>query len=150
MSASRSTPILERLRFTADLSVPQRLAVCKEFLKTETEELRARHAAGADGLSVVHRRSAVIDALLTRLFEHATASYQRLHGTPPSPVALVALGGYGRGELSPWSDIDVMFLFPTKTKPAVVKPLQQHITDEILYILWDCGLKVGAFDAHRR
>ena len=59
--------------------------------------VRGEHAAGADGLSVVHQRSAVIDALLTRLFEHATASYQRLHVTPPSPVALVALGtGIGK------------------------------------------------------
>ena len=56
---------------------------------------------------------------------------------------LVLGGGYGRGELSPLSDVDVMFLFPTKTKPADAKPLQQHLTDEILYILWDCGLKVG-------
>ena len=36
-----------------------------------------------------------------------------------------------------------MFLFPTKTKPAVVKPFQAHLTQEILYPLWDCGLKVG-------
>jgi [protein-PII] uridylyltransferase len=59
------------------------------------------------------------------------------------PVALLALGGYGRGELAPWSDIDVMFLFPAKTKPADAKPLQEHLTQEILYLLWDCGLKVG-------
>ena len=64
-------------------------------------------------------------------------------GIVPAPVALVALGGYGRGELSPLSDVDVMFLFPTKTKPAEAKPLQEHLTNEILYILWDCGLKVG-------
>jgi [protein-PII] uridylyltransferase len=55
----------------------------------------------------------------------------------------VALGGYGRGELSPLSDVDVMFLFPSKTKPADAKPLQEHLTNEILYPLWDCGLKVG-------
>jgi len=37
----------------------------------------------------------------------------------------------------------VMFLFPAKTKPAQAKPLQEHLTQEILYLLWDCGLKVG-------
>jgi [protein-PII] uridylyltransferase len=60
-----------------------------------------------------------------------------------TPVALVALGGYGRGELSPLSDIDVMFLFPAKTKPALVKEFLEYLTNEILYPLWDCGLKVG-------
>ena len=58
-------------------------------------------------------------------------------------MALLALGGYGREELSPFSDIDIMFLFPSKARPAAIKPLQQLLIDEILYPLWDCGLKVG-------
>ena len=36
-----------------------------------------------------------------------------------------------------------MFLYPTKSKPAVVEPFQAHLTQEVLYPLWDCGLKVG-------
>ncbi|HRD76890.1 MAG TPA: hypothetical protein PK264_13310, partial [Hyphomicrobiaceae bacterium] len=55
----------------------------------------------------------------------------------------LAQGGYGRAELSPLSDIDLLFLFPPKAKPLVIKPLQEHLSNEILYILWDCGLKVG-------
>ena len=133
----------ERLRFVGEVSVSQRLAACKEFLKIEMAELRARHSAGATGLSIAHDRSAIIDAMLSRLFDYANESFARTHGPLPAPVALVALGGYGRGELSPLSDIDVMFLFPTKTKPALAKPLQEHLTNEILYPLWDCGLKVG-------
>ena len=148
----------DRLRFPGDVSVPERLAACKEFLKTETAALRLRHERGASGLATAHDRAALIDAVLVRLFDYACESYTRLVGPLPAPVALVALGGYGRGELSPLSDIDVMFLFPTKTKPAAAKPLQEHLTNEILYILWDCGLKVGhstrtideAFDEARR
>ena len=138
--------------------MPQRVAACKEFLKTEIAALRARHEAGAPGLKTAHDRSHIIDVMLKSLFDYANESYTRLHGPLPAPVALVALGGYGRGELSPLSDIDVMFLFPTKTKPAQAKPLQEHLTNEILYPLWDCGLKVGhstrtideAFDEARR
>ena len=61
----------------------------------------------------------------------------------PAAVSMMALGGYGRSELAPWSDVDVMFLYPTKSKPAVVQPFQAHLTQEVLYPLWDCGLKVG-------
>ena len=143
MSAELPSSVSTRLHFTGDMPVAERLAACKEFLKAETATLRARHEAGASGLALTHERAAIIDALLSHLFDCALASYARRHGPLPTAVALVALGGYGRGELSPWSDIDVMFLFPTKTKPAVAKPVQQLLTDEILYILWDCGLKVG-------
>ncbi len=133
----------ERLKFTGDVPVPERLAACKEFLRTEMIVLRERHVAGGLGLTICRQRSEIIDALLTHLFDYALTTYSQTRGTPPAPVALVALGGYGRSELSPWSDVDVMFLFPTKTKPAEAKPLQEHLTNEILYILWDCGLKVG-------
>ena len=131
------------LRFVGEVPVADRLTACKEFLKRETAALRARHAAGESGLQVTHDRAETIDELLIHLFDCALDSYARNRGPLPAPVALVALGGYGRGELSPWSDVDVMFLFPTKTKPSDAKPLQEHLTNEILYILWDCGLKVG-------
>jgi [protein-PII] uridylyltransferase len=133
----------KRLHFSGELPVLLRLEACKQFLKDESEALRARHVMGEAGLELVHDRAQTIDELLRHLFDYAIESFARQHGAVDTPVALIALGGYGRGELSPWSDIDVMFLFPTKTKPAVAKPLQQHLTDEILYVLWDCGLKVG-------
>src|SRR5687768_3458409 len=133
----------QRLKFIGDLPVSARLAACKEFLRTEMERLRERHKAGASGITICNERAQIMDALLTHLFDYAAQSYQQARGAVPAPVTLVALGGYGRGELSPWSDVDVMFLFPTKTKPAEAKPLQEHLTNEILYILWDLGLKVA-------
>lgn len=133
----------EQLTFPEGTSVADRLAACKEFLKNETAALRARHDTGASGLQIVQERAAAIDELLRHLFDYALQTYARTVSTSPGPVSLVALGGYGRGELSPWSDVDVMFLFPTKTPQAEAKPLQEHLTNEILYILWDCGLKVG-------
>ena len=73
-----------------------------------------------------------IDALLIHLFAYAIRSYAPLARGPVPPVTLVALGGYGRGELSPLSDVDVMFLFATKTKPGDANPLQEHLSNEIL------------------
>jgi [protein-PII] uridylyltransferase len=105
--------------------------------------IRMHHDAGEAGLRIAQARAGMIDEMLARLFDYALEAYRRARGEPPSPVCLIALGGYGRHELSPLSDIDVMFLFPAKTKPAVVKPLQEHLVNEVLYVLWDCDLKVG-------
>ena len=133
----------ERLNFQGEVPVAQRLAACKTFMRLESGMIRMHHDAGEAGLRTAEARAAMIDVMLARLFDYALDSYRRAHGELPSPVCLIALGGYGRHELSPQSDIDVMFLFPSKTKPAVVKPLQEHLVNEVLYLLWDCDLKVG-------
>jgi [protein-PII] uridylyltransferase len=133
----------ERLNFQGAVPVATRLAACKTFLRLESAMIRMHHDAGEPGLKIAQARAAMIDVMLGRLFDYALDSYRGSHGEPPSPVSLIALGGYGRRELSPLSDIDLMFLFPAKTKPALVKPLQEHLVNEILYILWDCDLKVG-------
>ena len=51
---------------------------------------------------------------------------------------MVAVGGYGRGELAPGSDIDLLFLLPYKRTPHV-----EQVIEFLLYMLWDLGLKVG-------
>ena len=131
------------LSFADDAPVADRLAACKAYLQAGDTALRRRHEAGASGLAIVQARAAMMDTMLTRLYDHAIASYTRAEGKLPVPVSLLALGGYGRRELSPLSDVDVMFLFPAKTRPAFIKPLLEHLSQEILYPLWDSGLKVG-------
>lgn len=133
----------ERLDFAPDAPRAERLAACKTFLRLESAMIRMRHDGGESGLAVSQARAAMVDVMLSHLFTHALASYERAHGRLPVACALLALGGYGRGELSPLSDIDIMFLFPSKAKSTVIAPLQQHLVDEVLYVLWDCGLKVG-------
>ena len=133
----------ERLNFVGEVPTPKRLSACKTFLRLESAMIRMRHDAGESGLTITRARSGMIDVMLSHLFDYAIAAYERKHGKLFTPVCLLALGGYGRSELSPLSDIDIMFLFPSKMKEASVKPLQEHLINEILYILWDCGLKVG-------
>ena len=134
---------LERLNFVGDLSKAARVSACKTFLRLEGAMIRMRHDAGEPGLAIAQARAAMIDIMLAHLFDYAVALWTRTHGSMPASVSLVALGGYGRGELSPLSDVDLMFLFPSKVKLSSVKPLQEHLINELLYILWDCGLKVG-------
>jgi [protein-PII] uridylyltransferase len=129
--------------FTADMPIAERVQVCKRFVKAEMEKLAERHARGASGLEIARARASMMDVVIARLFDHALEAYTRQEGAPPTPVALVALGGYGRGELSPWSDVDLMFLFPPKTRPIALNPYTAYLTQEILYVLWDSGIKVG-------
>lgn len=133
----------ERLNFQGEVPAAKRLAACKTFLRLESAMIRMRHDAGESGLTIAQARSATIDVMLSHLFNYSLAAYERLNGKLKTPVSLLALGGYGRSELSPHSDIDIMFLFPAKMKEAAIKPLQEQLTNDILYLLWDCGLKVG-------
>ena len=133
----------EQLVFDGSVPVADRVIICKQFISNEMANLKIRHEKGAQGLDIVHERCRMIDLLLGRLFAAATTSFEVTGKPKPSAVALIALGGYGRGELAPWSDIDLMFLYPSKTKQATMVAYQEHLTQEILYPLWDCGLKVG-------
>lgn len=75
-----------------------------------------------------HERTRRVDAWLASLFTDA--------GAPPDGVALVAVGGYGRGELCPQSDLDVLLLH---AKGVDVAP----IADGVWYPIWDAKLKLG-------
>jgi len=81
----------------------------------------------------------ITDGLVTLAFEVAT---QVIHPNP-SPtrserIAVLAVGGYGRGEMAPYSDVDLLFLTPYK-----ITPWAESVIESMLYILWDLKLKVG-------
>jgi [protein-PII] uridylyltransferase len=132
---------IKQLDFTEDTPSGDKLAQCKEFLKNETAYLKTLHEEGSPGLEIVKIRCLVLDEIVRRLFECALKSWEK--SKPLIEVSLVALGGYGRRELSPWSDLDLMFLFPAKTKKTITNPFTEYLVKETLYLLWDCGLKVG-------
>jgi len=101
----------------------------RESLATASDDLKRRFEAGESVASLVHARSALIDDLLLRLWnDHA------LH----DDAALVAVGGYGRGELHPASDVDIMILLPESLPKASEEALSAFITS-----LWDIGLEIG-------
>ncbi len=58
-----------------------------------------------------------------------------------SELSLVAIGGYGRDELNPFSDVDIMFLHSSKSKEVPAR--LNEVIQMILYMLWDIGFKVG-------
>jgi [protein-PII] uridylyltransferase len=115
------------------------LPLYKKFLKVEEHRLRLKHQAGGGGREICTRRAELVDVLLQYVFGAATTA--RRNGAAKIPLALIALGGYGRGELNPFSDIDVMLLHHQETKE--ISPDLEEMVEQVLYLLWDSGFKVG-------
>jgi len=82
--------------------------------------------------------AALTDRLVLAAFAEACRRYPTPNPTAGERVSLVALGGYGRGEMAPFSDIDLMFLTPHPRAPWC-----EQVIESTLYQLWDCKLKVG-------
>jgi len=116
---------------------PLYLAAGRHFLNCYGEIIRSRHADGADGVWVVHTTAVMVDTLMKKLFQCITSDVRHQRGGREQ-IALIATGGYGRGELNPHSDIDIMFLYGGKDGRRV-----EDIAQKILYFLWDMRLDVG-------
>jgi [protein-PII] uridylyltransferase len=128
-----SRALLEGVQEERDL---KRLA--RRYLDDGRRDLFERHRAGADGLEVAAAWSTVMDHLVRHLFAEISAEYSQQFPASNRRVALIAQGGYGRGELNPQSDIDLLFLYVWKVSPFV-----ESVTEKLLYTLWDAGLQVG-------
>jgi len=100
-------------------------------LESASDNIKERFLAGESVVNLVHLRAAVIDHLLVYLW--------RRHANYCAGVAsLVAVGGYGRGELHPHSDVDIMILLPDDLPESVEPELSDFVT-----ALWDVGLEIG-------
>ena len=133
----------ERLFFDPGVSRNKQLPAYKRYLELENVMLERMHRKGESGLKVCQARAAMIDVVIENLFLAALDLYTTEHGALPCKMAILATGGYGRRELNPHSDIDLMFLYPLKAGGKAFKKFQELVTEEILYPLWDLGLKVG-------
>jgi [protein-PII] uridylyltransferase len=91
------------------------------------------------GLEAANTQAFLIDQLLKLLFDLVTQRlYPLSNPTLAERLTLVAVGGYGRGEMAPFSDVDIGFLTPWKQTPWA-----EQVIESMLYALWDMGLKVG-------
>ncbi|HCJ70468.1 MAG TPA: bifunctional uridylyltransferase/uridylyl-removing protein, partial [Agrobacterium sp.] len=108
------------------------------FRKASTEgREKARELLKADGSGIdcARRISWLQDRLIETLYD---LSCQYVYPKDAPQIAVAAVGGYGRGTLAPGSDIDLLFLLPTKNTPDMHKAVEF-----VLYLLWDLGFKVG-------
>lgn len=133
----------KRLVFDPGVSRSKQLPAYKRYVELEKVMLERMHRKGTSGLEVCQARAAMTDVVIENLFLAALDLYATEHGTLPCKMAILATGGYGRRELNPHSDIDIMLLYPVKAGGKPFETFQEIVTEEILYPLWDLGWKVG-------
>ncbi|MEP3440780.1 MAG: [protein-PII] uridylyltransferase [Sulfitobacter sp.] len=94
-------------------------------------------AAPFDAQAMTASYSFLTDGLVNSVF---LLTIQHLHPAPAQDqtLSVIAVGGYGRGEMAPFSDVDLLFLIPSKITPWATSAIES-----MLYILWDLKLKVG-------
>ena len=148
--AGRQSEIIDRSALDAALAATdwrpgrggeraQALDLCKSYLAAGRSELEKRLEKRARGSALVAGYTFLIDALLGALYDHAAERlFAEPNPTSGNRLAFVAVGGYGRAELSPYSDIDLLFLHPWKLTGR-----SEQIIENVLYMLWDMDLKVG-------
>jgi [protein-PII] uridylyltransferase len=115
----------------------RRLKAALDAGRAEIARRMAEHPTR--GLEAAAGQAFLIDQLLRLLYDVTTT---RLHSNPnptgAERLTLIAVGGYGRGEMAPFSDVDIGFLTPWKQTAWA-----EQVIETILYSLWDLGLKVG-------
>jgi [protein-PII] uridylyltransferase len=115
----------------------EQVTMFRRFLKIETERLRMRHRWGLSGGEIASKRSDVVDLVVCRACQWAATQLPSSLDIE-SRCAVVALGGYGRRELAPFSDVDLLFLHAGQRSEGTTTFVEQ-----VLYLLWDIGLTVG-------
>ncbi len=101
----------------------------QRFLRRAERCLRLAHERGAGGREVCRARTLAVDLLLCRALEAARLLPTGAGAFPPS-CAVVALGGYGRAELCPHSDVDVLFLHDSPNAPSGPRPVCMELLED--------------------
>ncbi len=115
------------------------LPLLKETMASGRSKAEAMLAEDGGGTACAVRLSHLMDEIIRALYDFiVTHVYQAKNPSAGERMAIVAVGGYGRGTLAPGSDIDLLFLLPYKQTPW-----GEQIAEYMLYMLWDLGLKVG-------
>ena len=124
--------LFDRGQFQAELALKASpIAAFKKAIRRAHDALNARFRAGRDVRRLVEDRAWFVDQILRE-------AWDRLSWSADADIALLAVGGYGRGELHPYSDIDLLILLDSNDHETFREPIERFLT-----LLWDIGLEVG-------
>ena len=143
--------VIDRRRVSADLSTKlEGLDDSANYRKVLLSQLRqsldaGRHAvreifeSSSDGVAAASSNSFLMDQIIRVAFDCVDGDlFPSVNPTAADRLSLIAVGGYGREEMAPFSDIDLCFLHPWKLTPR-----SEQVVEYLLYLLWDLGLTVG-------
>jgi [protein-PII] uridylyltransferase len=105
-------------------------------VEAERQQIRAKFDAGASAKETLHALCELADNIIKQIF----ADVMKVHDTPNEGLALLALGGYGRRMLFPFSDLDILFLFENEKTEAEFRPF----ISEFSRTMWDLGFRVSS------
>ena len=115
------------------------LRLLKQRLAQGRAAAEAMLRADGGGHACAERLSHLMDEVIRALYDFVAGHvYPARNPSSAEHMAVVAVGGYGRGTLAPGSDIDLLFVLPYKQTPW-----GEQVVEYMLYVLWDLGLKVG-------
>ena len=116
------------------------VATLQQVLAAGREEVSRRLARNPTrGRDAVTSQAFLMDQIIRLLFDATiTHLYPISNPTASERLSLLAVGGYGRGEMAPYSDVDIGFITPYKPTDWT-----EQVIESMLYALWDLGLKVG-------
>ena len=100
---------------------------------------RRLQAHPSQGYRAATEQAFLIDQIVRLIYDYVTVHvYPAANRSASERIAVLAVGGYGRGEMAPHSDVDIAFVTPFKRSSWT-----EQVVEAILYLLWDLGLKVG-------
>jgi [protein-PII] uridylyltransferase len=144
---SHSSPLIDRGALRRELMAlkpgpllrQQTVAILKDRLAEARQESERRLLADGRGTKCAESLARALDDIISALFDLAGSKlFPTANPTQAERIAVVAVGGYGRGTLAPGSDIDLLFLLPYKQTGW-----SESVVEFLLYSLWDTRLKVG-------
>jgi len=143
LDAARLTEALNALVEEEGLHGPElraaALSLCKSVLADAQLSVRERFEKGLSGRATSRAIAWAVDQLIRSMFSFAVRHvYPKSNPTAGERISVIAVGGYGRGEMAPYSDVDLLSLFPYRQTPW-----GEQVVEYLLYMLWDLGLKVG-------
>ena len=115
--------------------------LARAYVSKGRQTLFERHRSGAGGLEIVSAWSTVMDHLIRHLYASISSECSSRIADTDRSFALVAQGGYGRGELNPHSDIDLLFLYPRRISPFVQAVTETLAAPDVgrRHRTWPCG-----------
>jgi len=124
----------------ADKARPKVVELLRASLEQGRAEIARRlHAKPTAGHDCAEAQAFLVDQLIRVIYDHVVSNvYRASNRSSGERIAIMAVGGYGRGEMAPHSDVDIAFLTPIKQTSWC-----EQVIEAMLYFLWDLGLKVG-------